>query len=79
MSQLNIHMTPTFERDLLKFMKIRHLKNKSEAIRIAIKEGLEHSIYAAQPTDFSSWVGLAKQVPFNKKSKFKSDDDLWKS
>ena len=41
MSQLNIHMTPTLEHDLRKFMKVRHLKSKAEAIRTAIKENLE--------------------------------------
>lgn len=69
-------MTAEFERDLRKFMRVRHLSTKAEAVRTAIKECLEHSTYAKK-TDFSSWVGLGKQVPTNKKNKFKSDDDLW--
>ncbi len=28
--------------------------------------------------DFSTWIGLAKNVPVNPKPRFKSDDDLWK-
>ncbi|HSW94092.1 MAG TPA: hypothetical protein VLJ15_07060 [Gammaproteobacteria bacterium] len=78
MTQLNIHMTPGFERELAKFMKIRHLKTKAEAVRIAIKEGLEHSVQA-KPTDFSAWVGIGKEIPNNKKPRFHSDDDLWRS
>ncbi len=36
MSQLNIHMTSIFEKDLQKFMRLRHIKTKSEAIRLYI-------------------------------------------
>lgn len=78
MSQLNIHMTPAFEHELLKFMKIRKISTKAEAIRVAIKEGLEHSIGYTKPKNFSDWVGLGTQAPTNKKTKFRSDDDLWK-
>jgi hypothetical protein len=59
-------------------MKIRHIKTKSEAIRLAVKEGLEHNTPNKSPTDFTSWLGLAIQLPVNKKNKFQSDDDLWK-
>lgn len=78
MTQLNIHITDEFENELQKFMKIRHLKTKAEAIRTAIKEGLERSVSNIKSTDFSTWLGLGKQIPTNKKIKFKSDDDLWK-
>jgi len=78
MTQLNMHMTPDFERELTKFMKIRRLKTKAEAIRIAIREGLHHSVQA-EPINFSDWIGLGKEVPENKKPRFHSDDDLWSS
>ena len=78
MTQLNIHMTLSFERELAKFMKIRRLKTKAEAVRVAIREGLEHSVQA-EPRDFSTWIGLGKEIPNNKKPRFRSDDDLWKS
>jgi len=78
MGQLNIHMTPTFEKNLLRLMKVRHIKTKAEAIRIAINETLNHSIHQIKPVDFSTWIGLAKNIPVNSKPKFKSDDDLWK-
>lgn len=78
MSQLNIHMTPLFEHALREFMKLRHISTKAEAVRTAIQEGLEHAAYGTKKTDFSSWMGLAKQVPENRKPKFSSSDELWK-
>lgn len=76
MRQLNIHMTPRLARDLTKFMKKRHLKTKAEAIRTAIKEGLERC-EETKPIDFSSWAGLGLQAPTNKNPKFKNDHALW--
>lgn len=78
MSQLNIHMTPAFEKDLLKFMKVRHLPTKAEAVRLAIREALEHAIKHKKPIDFSAWINLGNQASTNKNVKFNSDDDLWK-
>lgn len=78
MSQLNIHMTPTLEHDLRKFMKVRHLKSKAEAVRTALKESLERSLPNVSSVDFSSWQGLAKKVPANQNPQFHSGDDLWK-
>jgi len=77
MSQLNIHVTPGFEKDLSKYMKLKHIQTKSEAIRVAIKEGILHASAQTKPVDFSDWVGLGLKVPMNKKTKFSSDDDLW--
>ena len=31
----------------------------------------------AQPTDFTSWIGLALKAPLNPQPRFSSDDDLW--
>lgn len=78
MTQLNIHLTSSFESNLRKFMKLRHIKTKSEAIRIAIKEGVERASAYSSPTNFSDWLGFANQVPVNKNVKFSSDNDLWK-
>ena len=77
MSQLNIHMTPGFAKDLSKFMKLRHITTKSEAIRVAIKEAIEHATAQQKTTDFSEWLGLGLGVPTNKKTRFSSDDGLW--
>lgn len=77
MSQLNIHVTVSFEKDLNKFMKLRHINTKSEAIRLAIKEGIQRAAAHVACANFTDWLGLATQVPTNKKAKFSSDDDLW--
>lgn len=77
MSQLNIHMTPDFEKDLRKFMKMRHLKTKAEAIRTALKECLQYSAKKAKPCDFQEWIGLGLKAPINKNPRFQNDDDLW--
>lgn len=78
MSQLNIHMSPAFEKNLLRLMKVRHIKTKAEAIRIAVNETLSHAVHQIKPVDFSTWIGLATNIPTNPSPKFKSDDDLWK-
>ena len=71
-------MTKTLARVLSRYMKIRHIKTKAEAVRTAIKEGLERSADFVKPVDFSSWIGLGLEAPTNKKPQFKIDDDLWK-
>jgi hypothetical protein len=58
-------------------MKMWRIKTKAEAVRTAIKEGLEHSANLVKPTDFSIWLGLGLQVPINKNAKFKTNNDLW--
>lgn len=58
MSQLNIHLTPAFEEKLRRFMRARGIKSKSEAVRIAVEEGLEREI--PQRVDFREWVGMAR-------------------
>lgn len=78
MTQLNLHVNPSFEKELQQFMKVKHIKTKAEAIRVAVKESLAHSIQHIKSVDFSKWIGLAKQVPVNTKQRFHSDDDLWK-
>lgn len=78
MSQLNIHVTTRFENDLKKFMKLRHINTKSEAIRVAIQEGIQNALIHTKSANFEEWLGLANQAPINKKFKFFSDDDLWK-
>ncbi len=78
MSQLNIHLTEEFERRLSRLMRVRQIKTKSEAVRIAVAETLERSLGSGTPaTDFRSWIGLARQAPQNPPPRFRSDDDLW--
>jgi hypothetical protein len=78
MGQLNLHMSPVFEQDLLKFMKDRNITTKSAAIRLAIHECLEHDASQSKKTDFLKWAGAANNAPTNPQPKFNTDDDLWK-
>lgn len=77
MPQLNLHLTPEFERNLLEYMRLRHLRTKSEAVRQAIRESLEREHRRRQTPDFTTWVGLANRAPLNPAPRFRSDDDLW--
>lgn len=78
MSQINLHITPQFEKTLKNFMRLRGFKTKSEAISVAVKESLERAMRTLVTTDFSMWLGMAKKKPLNLKPRFKSDDDLWR-
>lgn len=78
MSQLNIHMTPEFEDALSEYMKLKRVRTKSDAVRLAVQEAVERERRLKIVPDFSRWVGLARSVPENPSPRFHSDDDLWK-
>lgn len=78
MSQLNLHMTPSLENALGKFMRLRRIRTKSEAVRVALHEGLERALTQCPSADFRTWVGLAKQAPINTTPRFHDHDELWK-
>ena len=75
MSQLNLHVTREFERDLGRFMRLRGMRTKSEAIRLAVREGLERA-RRAPSKGFSGWAGAGLTVEPNPDPRFPSDDDL---
>lgn len=77
MAQLNMHMTPEFADDLDRFMRARKLANKSEAIRLAVREGLERALDEAGCTDFRSLIGAATRAPVAARPRFTSHDQLW--
>jgi Arc/MetJ-type ribon-helix-helix transcriptional regulator len=76
MKQLNVNITPEFERDLRRVMKVGGFKTKSDAVRHAIREVAQRSA-STQKTDFRSWIGLALKGKPNPNPRFKSEDDLW--
>jgi hypothetical protein len=78
MSQLNIHTTAAFEKQISQFMRVRGIKTKSEAIRVAIEEGLAFATRRTQTADFSEWRGLGNRAPLNPAPRFRSDADLWR-
>ena len=77
MPQFNMHLTPEFQKSLADYMRLRHLKTKSEAIRQAVRDALERERSRARAADFKTWLGLANRAPGNPHPRFASDDDLW--
>jgi len=78
MAQLNIHVRPDFEEDLARLMRLRKIPTKSQAIRLAVHEGVERAAQARSgPTDFRRWSGWALRAKVNQQPRFSNDDDLW--
>lgn len=78
--QLNIHLKPDFIADLQKFMLLRGIATKSEAVRVAVRESLELLTRKRRShTDFRQWQGMALRGTANPRPRFQSDDDLWES
>lgn len=75
MAQININVTPEFDRDLRAYMRKTGLTQKSQAIRQALREVAERQQGAAE--DFREWIGLGLKAPMRRKPKFASEDDLW--
>ncbi len=78
MAQINLHVPLAFEKALVRFMRLRGIRTKSEAIRLAVQEGLDRACRRSANINFGTWIGLAKRVPLNPSPRFKSDDDLWR-
>jgi len=76
MSQLNLNVTPEFERDLRRYMKQRSIKRKSDAIRQALREAVERA-GSGSDYDFRAWLGLGLKAPLRRKPRFQSEDELW--
>lgn len=77
MTQLNVNMTPEFEAALSRFMRMRGIRKKSDAIRIAIAEGVERGAGRAGECRFSDWLGAANREPLNPSPRFPTDDEIW--
>jgi hypothetical protein len=76
MKQLNLNVTPDFDRDLRRFMKQKGITRKSDAIRLALHEAATRAS-ASGSCDFRPWLGLGLKAPLNPKPRFRSEDDLW--
>jgi hypothetical protein len=77
MSQINLQVKPEFEEELAKFMAARRIRTKSEAIRIAVREGLA-AARRRRRVRFEDWVGLGNRSARSRKPRFRTDDDLWR-
>jgi Arc/MetJ-type ribon-helix-helix transcriptional regulator len=77
MRQLNINVTPEFERDLTRLMKTRNIRSKSEALRIAVQEAADRAQGDRGFSAFTELLGAGLNGPSNPRPRFKSEDDLW--
>jgi hypothetical protein len=76
MKQLNLNVTPEFDRDLRRFMKQKGIARKSDAIRQALHEAVTR-VTESGSCDYRSWLGLGLKAPLNPRPRFRSEDDLW--
>ena len=76
MKQLNLNVTPEFERDLHRYMKTKGITQKSDAVRQAVHEAARPGIANAR-YDYRAWLGLGLKHPLNPKPRFDSEDALW--
>jgi hypothetical protein len=77
MAQMNVNVTEQFARDLKAFMKARGLKQKSAALRVAMREAVERMGRPGRTPSFTVWVGLGNQAPKNRSRRFRNEDELW--
>ncbi len=78
MAQMNLNVTPEFERVLQRFMRLRKLTSKSEAVRLAVSEAVERENRGRAHAPFSSWLGAGNRAQPNPHPRFANEDDLWK-
>jgi Arc/MetJ-type ribon-helix-helix transcriptional regulator len=76
-AQINLNLTPEFDRNLRRYMRARGFKTKSEAIRAAVREALGIAERVASPAELDEWVGLAQGG--RKRPRFGSEDELWEA
>ena len=75
MRQVNLNVTPEFDRDLRRFMKLRGISQKSVAIRQAVREAVARGSDRAG-CDYRTWLGLGLKAPLNPKPRFEDEDAL---
>ena len=74
--QININVTPEFERHLRHYMWSKNLTTKSDAIRQALRDAVVQDVGAGD-FDFRSWLGCALRVPPRRRRRFRNEDQLW--
>jgi hypothetical protein len=77
-SQLNINVTPEFERALQRLMRLRGITSKSEAVRVAVIEAAERQRVGARVDAIRALRGAGLRAPLQRRPKFRTEDDLWK-
>lgn len=76
MSQRNLRVRRVFQEALARFMRLRRISSKREAIRVAVDEPVQRLERTRRP-DFHAWIGAALEAPLNEAPRFGSRDELW--
>ena len=77
MAQINLNVTKEFEEELATWMKVKGIPTKSEALRVAVREGLARARESRRPADYTALIGAGKKGFPNPHPRFKKDGDLW--
>ncbi len=77
MAQLNINQTPEFDSDLARLMRVRKIRTKSEAIRLAVKESLQRALEESSSSSYGDWIGMACGTGENPNPRFQDHSELW--
>ena len=76
MGQLNINMSQEFEQKLKRYMQVRQIKTKSDAVRTAVDEALQ--LAKRMPTvELRELFGAAKRLRQRPRRNWIKEDDLW--
>jgi hypothetical protein len=76
MKRLNLNLTPEFERDLRRYMRLRRISLKSDAIHAALREAVARGP-DTRGYDYRAWLRMGLKAPPNKHRRFRSEDELW--
>jgi metal-responsive CopG/Arc/MetJ family transcriptional regulator len=76
MSQLNIHVTEEFEQKLARFMELRGIATKSDAVRLAIKEAVANAEKRPQMS-WDEFRDIANHFPQTPPEQWITEDELW--
>jgi len=79
MAQLNVNLDPATENNLGRLMRLRAIRTKSEAVRVALAEAVERATRSGAAAKYSEWLWIGNRVPVNSRVRFTSEDDLWGS
>ena len=77
MSQLNVNLDQATEENLRQLMRLRAIRTKSDAVRVALAEAVERATLGRTTVKYAEWLRLGTRVPLNPSARFAGHDDLW--
>lgn len=76
MSQLNIEVSPDFWEKLKKFMDLRGIANRSDAVRLAVEEALEKTNEKPK-VSWKQLLGAGLVGELQPRDQWMTEDKLW--